>query len=362
MTGSGTSSDPFIVATANDLDAVRNNLSAYYIMSADIDISSISSFTPIGDSSNAFTGVFDGKNHTISNLTILYNFSGNWYGLFANVSGATAEVKNLTLESPKITANSTSVVGCVVATLSNGATLDNCHVNNGNLSCNSMAGMVLGQLSCGNISYCDCTNGTVNTGSGGYIGGFSCFLSPATSSTVKNCFSTGITIGDGTQKNLGGFAYSTNNNVIVQDCYANNTIKGQDNMGGFSKSFTGGSGYTPLIQRCYSTSILSFSDTTNVGGFIAMSDTYGTIHDCYFNKDIAGIQTSAVGIGKTTTEMKTQSTYTNFDFTNIWKWNNNNYPTLISHGTPTPPTTTPTYKQDYHNLSSPMLGAFTPLF
>lgn len=67
MTGTGTSSDPFLVATANDLCNVGNNLSAYYKQTADIDMAGVT-FTGIGSDSTPFTGTFDGDNHIISNL------------------------------------------------------------------------------------------------------------------------------------------------------------------------------------------------------------------------------------------------------------------------------------------------------
>jgi len=73
MTGTGTLLDPYIISTPADLDAVRIDLTAYYELGADIDLGAWGNWTPIGSGTymgvDAFIGHFDGKGHTISNLT-----------------------------------------------------------------------------------------------------------------------------------------------------------------------------------------------------------------------------------------------------------------------------------------------------
>ena len=83
--GCGTPEDPWQVATPAQLDAIRNDLTASYILTADIDLADFGAFTPIGayvqDKSedpngeepileSAFTGTLEGGGHVISNLTI----------------------------------------------------------------------------------------------------------------------------------------------------------------------------------------------------------------------------------------------------------------------------------------------------
>lgn len=72
--GDGSEANPYRVATANDLDAVRNDLEAHYLQVADIDLSGWE-WEPIaaGNRTNveaAFEGSYDGGRHTISNLSI----------------------------------------------------------------------------------------------------------------------------------------------------------------------------------------------------------------------------------------------------------------------------------------------------
>ena len=72
-----------LVNAGNDTTGVR------FILDNDIDLSSVSNFTPIGTSSNKFKGTFYGNGHTISNLTI--NSSSGYTGLFGYTDGATIQ-------------------------------------------------------------------------------------------------------------------------------------------------------------------------------------------------------------------------------------------------------------------------------
>jgi len=56
----------------------------------------------------------------------------------------------------------------------------------------------------------------------------------------------------------------------------------------------------------------------------------GEIIYCYYDKETSGQTDTGKGEGKSTEEMKTQSTYVGWDFAAVWKINstNNGYPTL----------------------------------
>lgn len=81
--GAGTEAEPWQIATAEQLDLIRNDLTAHYVLTADIDLSGFENWVPIGafqplsdapgdaeipHPDYAFTGSFDGAGHTISNL------------------------------------------------------------------------------------------------------------------------------------------------------------------------------------------------------------------------------------------------------------------------------------------------------
>lgn len=75
--GDGTESDPYVIMTPTQLDEVRNDLHAYYVLGADIDLSGYASWDPIGAFKEPFTGTFDGDGHTISNLKVYHKIGPN---------------------------------------------------------------------------------------------------------------------------------------------------------------------------------------------------------------------------------------------------------------------------------------------
>ena len=77
--GSGTEGDPYLVATADHLNNVRNHLDQHFRQIADLDLSfyrSGSGWNPIGTSTDRFTGTYDGNGYTISDLFIKQ--AGEW--------------------------------------------------------------------------------------------------------------------------------------------------------------------------------------------------------------------------------------------------------------------------------------------
>jgi hypothetical protein len=92
-------------------------------------------FLGIGDSTNHFTGIFDGNNHTISNLYM--NSSQDHYtAMFRVVNG---QIKNLTLSYCSITGH--GQVGALVGTTCYGSVITNC----------SSSGMVSGYYLVGGL-------------------------------------------------------------------------------------------------------------------------------------------------------------------------------------------------------------------
>ncbi|MBQ8133536.1 MAG: hypothetical protein IJ192_03875 [Clostridia bacterium] len=114
--GSGTVSDPYQIETAEQMNNIRENLEASYVLTSDIDLSGYENWQPIGEFQSksdapedaevpkdevAFRGTFDGKGHTVSNLTIDAPQSMA-VGLFGCVTGnkdAKGYIKNFTLEN-----------------------------------------------------------------------------------------------------------------------------------------------------------------------------------------------------------------------------------------------------------------------
>ena len=107
--GSGSAEDPWKIATAEQLDRIRDDLTGHYILIDDIDLSGYENWMPIGTfqprsdapedaevphPDYAFTGTFDGAGHTISNLTISCE-APMGAGLFGCASGTESNAASI---------------------------------------------------------------------------------------------------------------------------------------------------------------------------------------------------------------------------------------------------------------------------
>ncbi len=118
--GAGTAEDPWQIATAEQMDHIRDDLTAHYVLTDDIDLSScgnwmpIGTFQPLSDAPEdaeiphpdyAFTGTFDGGGHTISNLMVSSE-APMGAGLFGCASGTekgAAFIGHFTLKHVNVT-------------------------------------------------------------------------------------------------------------------------------------------------------------------------------------------------------------------------------------------------------------------
>ncbi|HOV34117.1 MAG TPA: GLUG motif-containing protein, partial [Candidatus Hydrogenedens sp.] len=122
---------------------------------------------------------------------------------------------------------------------------------------------------------------------------------------VNNCYATGSVKG---YKSVGGLIGSTFYNTI-NNCYSTSSVEGTNiNIGGFSGYNSG------TINRCYSIGYVTGPSSS--GGFL--ESNIGTVNSCYWDKLTSGRSSSSGGTGKTTVEMKRQTTYVGWDFVNTW--------------------------------------------
>ena len=111
MGGSGTASDPFLISNLVHLNNVRNHSNAYFELVDDIMVPDDAEWeTPL-----TLSGYFDGKNHSISNLSNPF-FNQN-YGV----------IKNLTLKDVHIERVDTYYAAAFARV--NGGLIENCHVS-----------------------------------------------------------------------------------------------------------------------------------------------------------------------------------------------------------------------------------------
>ncbi|MBN1539176.1 MAG: PKD domain-containing protein [Candidatus Thermoplasmatota archaeon] len=143
----GTPEDPFIIEDVRDLQNIENNLSAHYVLGNDIDASVTSSwnagagFEPIGTWQDPFVGILDGRNFTITDLSI-NRPSTDYAGIFGYLGTSypiKGMLKNLALVDCVITGK--DYVGGLVGK-SNAALISNCHVSGAVRGINRVGGLV----------------------------------------------------------------------------------------------------------------------------------------------------------------------------------------------------------------------------
>ncbi len=151
-----------VIKTADELQAMENNVSGKYILMNDIDLAGYS-WTAVGTSSDLFSGEFNGNGYVIKNLTV--NQSGlDYQGLFGRVSRA--KISNVGLENVEVKGNTGTGA---LAGYTDNSDFKNCYVDGVSISGGLETGGLIGTLDSGGISSCYIINGSV-TSSGFNVG------------------------------------------------------------------------------------------------------------------------------------------------------------------------------------------------
>lgn len=334
--GTGTSGDPYRISSPTEMRnlaiAVQigtGERSAYYRLEDDINLSG--DLGPvIGSVTYPFLGTFDGNNHIISNITIS-GTSVNNVGLFGNL-GAAATIKNLTISGATVIGGSYDYIGILVGSVDSGSaywggsavTITNVHVTGSSVSGRDYVAPILGFSHWG-INTNVTSNQTISTTVTGrsYVGGVVGFYGAGAFS--KNSALANVT---GSASWAGGIAGQWNGGGTFTDSYAYQhasygTVTANSAAGGAIGYINNGG--TP--SRIYSTTVATAS--SNAGGLVGSGGSACT--SCFWDTETSGQPTSsAVGVGKTTAEMKTDTTFSGagWDGASIWNLLNGSYPTL----------------------------------
>ncbi len=174
--GAGTANDPYLIRTPeqfNRIGASSGDWNKHFKLVADIDLSGNPPdvYHIIGtETTQSFSGVFDGNDHTISNFTL--NSTRPWYtGLFGCVSG---QIKKLGLIKPKVFSQGSSV-GSLAGYLDSG-TITGCYAKGADVSGDDYIGGLVG-WSTGRIFNCYSTG---KASGDWYIGGLVGFIADST--------------------------------------------------------------------------------------------------------------------------------------------------------------------------------------
>ncbi len=354
--GSGDANDPYQIWSPSDMQAIGaipNDWDKNFLLMRDIDLAAYTgtSFNIIGNSNEPFTGVFDGSEHTISNLRYDSNDTNN-IGLFA-VVGAGGQIGQVYVTDVDISSGLGYFVGGLVGV--NYGVISGCHVEGdivggGGWTIGGLAGHNFGEIT-------DCYfTGSIYGSTGEEIGGL---VGDNYGGTITNCYALGIVSADmnsGTEEigglvgengGIGGTISSSwadcivsgnfhigglvgHNYDVISNCYARGSVDGNC-VGGLA-----GASYWGSIVNCYSTG--SVVGNLCAGGLIGDNDD-STVTNCFWDVNSSGEPNSDGGTGKTTVQMQTRSTFTDagWDFVgeivngpnDIWKiCDDTNYPKL----------------------------------
>ena len=222
-TGNGTENDPYQISTADGLKWFRDKVNSATKtadtqicaeLTEDIDLSG-EEWTPIGIGQSfhwgirSYSGTFDGKGHTIKNLSI-DNSSAQYVGLFGYVYGGT--IRNLTVSgSVKGSGHTGGIAG-----LANGGTFENC------------------------ANLCEVQGDST---AGGTTGGIIGFAYDGDTLIVRDCYNVGSITG----RHAGGIIGQCNNRLeTIRNCYNAGTVTGTANAGAIIGIY-----YSKNIYNCY---------------------------------------------------------------------------------------------------------------
>lgn len=323
--GDGTETNPYQVSTPEQLNAVRNDLSAHYIQINDIDMSDWGNWEPIGNAisswggaiggsnfheptytDNYFTGVYDGNNYKIVGLNIENNtvsVTKDCFGMFAGLKNGSVNnliLSNISYNIDKATTDYSSYwknqlctfslsVGGIVGRCDNSSAISNCYVD-------------------GKISVINCSNA--------YVGGIS-----GIGNTISNCNSNIEIYVDANKDSryekdssvyCGGIVGGTKAvNSKISYCTNNGDINAISGNFAYCGGISGEYGY---IEHCFNygsitgnvmnqSSYSSFAGISNVGGIVGATSSdnisycinYGNISSCAKTNNTTTYLTSYAG-------------------------------------------------------------------
>ena len=270
-----------------DLYNIRYDLAGNHVLMNDLDFNSDTSYSDPNnkisytagegwDPIQGFQGTFDGSGYTISNLFISDSSSSIGVGLFGDIS-VSSSVLDVGLSNTYISAINSNKVGGLIG--NNDGRVVNCY----------STGSVVGALWVGGLVGENDVNGVVtysyssavvdgSDDTGGLVG--------YNRGDITNSYSTGIVTGNGETGGLVGFS---------------------DNVGHISKTYSTG-------QVLY---FPSGTGSGGSGGLVGLYEGMLALSDSFWDTETSGMATSDGGIGKTTLEMQSVVTFTNWDIVDI---------------------------------------------
>ena len=286
VSGSGTSVDPYVLFSLNDLEQIAVlGLDKYYKLGSDIDVSLTSDpgygdgngWLPVGN----FTGSFNGNNKKITNLYINRPATDN-VGFFSIAD--TSRITDITFEDVDITGRN-YVGGCIGYQRSQ-QDYSRIHVT-GFIHGVGNVGGVIGYLWRSNIY--DCTFIGTIIATGNLVGGINGFSDTYTA-TVKKVSGCSVE-GEITGINQVGGIIGAGVAKEVCDCYANAIINGNDYVGGLI-----GDNSRVLIYDNHFTGEVNGSGN-GVGGMMGNISHSGSVYENIVENVMINGSGTSLGVG-----------------------------------------------------------------
>lgn len=266
--GAGTQEDPYQIATVNHLQNIGDYLDAHFIQVQDIDATETAhwnngeGFTPIGDDSDQFAGVYNGDGYEITGL-IIDQSEESYIALFSTLSGT---IENVNLVDIEIAGHG-YVAGLVGSIASEGEVINSS--SDGSVSGNNrMGGLVahnFGEI----ISSYSSANVEGVSRVGGLVG------VNRNESRVSGSYATGtidVTL------SWGGGLIGSNEGGQVSRSFATGVVNGNNSPGGLIGRSSG--------RVEYSYAQVDVTGNENVGGLIGENYQGGEVTESYASGEV----------------------------------------------------------------------------
>jgi hypothetical protein len=291
--GGGREEDPYFVSTLEHLYYIAlHPEGGYFVQTADIDATATRNwfggkgFLPIGNSSQAFRGAYEGNGHVIKGLYI-NRPELDKVGLFGELLWG--QLNGIGLINANITGKNN--VGGICGSINYTNPISGCFVT-GSITGNFGVGGLFGAVNDTEVSYC------------------------YSNCNVKSNFSNAGGL-------IGSNAYSH-----ISCCYSIGNVIGSSSVGGLiGFNFSGSMSNLALVSGCYASASVKCTGASEPGALIGDNTDYSIVSNSYWNAEIAGTNAGygsnagvfASCLGLTTNQMKQSSSFTGWNFSSVWK-------------------------------------------
>lgn len=330
LKGSGTELDPYQIETAEQFDMIREDLTAYYVLLDDIDLSAYENWIPIGnlsyedidmesgepDMSKVFSGTLEGTGHVISGLHCETDDNMIATGLFGCSSGNFTDIvlQDIYVNGGLSTMTSGGLIGYAMDGFINNVVLIGDNTIEGT---NCIGGVAGGSMA--DILYCTVDNAHIivngdNDFSDGRL--IQCDIAECAgliaggsfTGSINDCIAAGTVSATGNEAvGLGGIAgciqsiesiYGNTADVVIE-AGNGHAIGG---LCGYAGTGDDGDGIIDPpceITDCNITLQLTSDGATHVGGLVGTGLYYYGMEDCFIIEDcfVSGTIDGAVSPG-----------------------------------------------------------------